>query len=458
MTRDTTRPERPQGGYLLRSDADQDINLRHLVGVLRQRAWVIVVLVVVAVLAAYLLAHRSPNLYEATSEVRITNPNANNVFQTGAAVAVDPTRLVDTETGVIQSWTLSDAVNQKLGASSDLIEKTNGLDKVTITNPPSTDLLQISVTSQSPQVAMDAANVFAGVYVASRTAQAVSVLDQRSTELRSKAVDLGKQIEALDTQIATAAPSAVPGLQAQRSALVTQQADFSNRASQFEVESSLRGGDVQVVDQASLPTAPISPKPVRDAALAGVLALLIGVALVFVLDRLDDRITDPDELESLTDGVPLFGSVPIYAPDKKHGANRLPHGPRTLVPLHSIDAEVYRTLRTNLRFSSLGKTKSVIMVTSPTTARGQVERHGQPGGLTRRERPACRRHLGRPAPARAGQHLRHRRDGQGLTSMLLGDAVVTDCLVPYELDSGHRIYVLPAGRCLRTRLSCSALG
>ena len=144
---------------------------------------------------------------------------------------------------------------------------------------------------------------------------------------------------------------------------------------------------------------------------------------------------------------PLFGSVPIYAPAKKRGAHRLPHGPGSLVPLNSIDAEVYRTIRTNLRFSSLAKDNgsSVIMVTSASGSEGKstvtanlavsLAESGQRVVIVSADlrRPVISSIFDVP------------ETDKGLTSVLLGESTVTECLVPYTLESGHRLYILPAG-------------
>src|SRR5262249_9198086 len=130
--------------------------------------------------------------------------------------------------------------------------------------------------------------------------------------------------------------------------------------------------NVQQVDSAQTPEGPSAPKPMRNAALAGVLALIVGVALALLLDRLDDRIKTPADVgEALGDDVAILGALPIYAPKKPRGATKLSEGPRTLVPSSSIDAEVYRTIRSNVRFSGFARTKNVIMVTSASSGEGK---------------------------------------------------------------------------------------
>jgi len=420
------------------SEQNRPLDLRHILGVLRNKAWIIVLIVAVASSAAYVMAKRTPNMYYAASQVKITNSNTGNVFFNQQAGA-DISRQVATETAILNSHDLRMTVEQRLGDRASLIAG------VGVSALPDTDVLQVSVTSTSPELARDAANTFADVYVENRKANAVQELVQNSEGLRAKAEELNQKIADIDAEIAANPGPATDSLRLQRITITSQRDNFNARATEFEVQAALLSGNVQIVDRAQLPNGPIAPKPRRDAQVAGVVGLLFGIGLVLLLDLLDDRITSPDELETVTNGLPLLGSIPIYRPRKKRGARKLPHGPRTLVPLQSMDAEVYRTVRTNLRFSNLGKAKSVILITSSSGSEGKstvtanlavaLAESGQrvvvvSGDL---RRPVLSSIFGVDETV------------SGLTSVLVGEATVTDCLVPITLESGHKLYVLPSG-------------
>ena len=93
---------------------------------------------------------------------------------------------------------------------------------------------------------------------------------------------------------------------------------------------------MQITSQAVPPASPTSPKPLRDAAFAALLGLLLGVAIALVRDALDRTVTDPDDLES-TLGFPLLGYVrsdilgtaPAYAErdDRRGRASRFLQDP-----------------------------------------------------------------------------------------------------------------------------------
>ena len=92
----------------------------------------------------------APKLYRSTSSVRISNPNSENLFQNQGQVQVDPKRQVETETHILQSNDLRKLVNERLG------DRTREVERVVVTNEANTDLLDIAVTSTSPEIARDA--------------------------------------------------------------------------------------------------------------------------------------------------------------------------------------------------------------------------------------------------------------------------------------------------------------
>jgi capsular polysaccharide biosynthesis protein len=92
--------------------------------------------------------------------------------------------------------------------------------------------------------------------------------------------------------------------------------EFSERVAETNTAGSSLTATVW--DRAALPQEPVSPKPLRDAALAFVLGAMLGIALAFVLEQLDDSWRSPEELEQVS-GVPTFGVIPEFKMSKPKG-------------------------------------------------------------------------------------------------------------------------------------------
>jgi capsular exopolysaccharide synthesis family protein len=426
------------------SEQDTELDLRHLVGVLWRRAWVVVLLVALGAAVGYVWTARQPDLYAATAQVQVRDPNA-ALLGLGAAQGNTATgdREINTQLEFIKSTEVRQAAEALLGTTSAPVRG------VSASNVSGTDLINIRVVSRSPEVAQRAANAYAEAYVASRKDQLTQVLEDQAADRRTRADELTQRIAAIDAEVAAAGPTISQAeedsLDAERQSALAQRADLQQAASDFEITASTKSAGVLVVEPASLPSRPFEPTPVRSAALGGVLGLLLGVGLVFLLERLDDRVTSPEQVEQLTGGVPVVGTIPVHGAQRRWGRRKLPHGTRALVALDSPIAEAYRTLQTSIRFSSLGKSKQTLLVTSSVSGEGKSTCTANLAAMLADSglrvvvisadlrKPMVASIFGVPETVK------------GLTSVLLGDATLAESLVPVPLANGKQVYVLPAG-------------
>jgi capsular polysaccharide biosynthesis protein len=84
---------------------------------------------------------------------------------------------------------------------------------------------------------------------------------------------------------------------------------FSEQVS--EVSPSANAVTATVWERAALPDEPVSPKPVRNGLLALAAGVMIGVALTFLIEYLDNSWRSPEEVEQVS-GLPTFGIIPEY--------------------------------------------------------------------------------------------------------------------------------------------------
>lgn len=78
---------------------------------------------------------------------------------------------------------------------------------------------------------------------------------------------------------------------------------------QQEVIEIMKMDNVQIIDEAPLPTIPISPNRPRNVALACLIGLVFGAMVAFLVEVLDQTVKSPEQVEALLD-VPVLASIP----------------------------------------------------------------------------------------------------------------------------------------------------
>jgi tyrosine-protein kinase Etk/Wzc len=143
---------------------------------------------------------------------------------------------------------------------------------------------------------------------------------------------------------------------------------LQTRLKEAQVAEAVEDPAVRVVETAILPIKPVSPRPMRNMALAGILGLMLGVGLAFMREYMDTRLHSSDQIEHLY-GLPTIARVPEMSLGNGAGGRR--NALVTLTKAHSVGAESFRNLRTNVRFVRAGEGATEMVVTSPAPQEGK---------------------------------------------------------------------------------------
>lgn len=203
---------------------------------------------------------------------------------------------------------------------------------------------------------------------------------------------------------------------------------------------------VEIVRSADEPDSPTSPKPVRNAVLAGLLGLMLGIGLAALRHAFDRRLREAADVEEHLDPpivghlrTAALGKTPFPSSDKKR---------RQLTG--DEDLEPFRILRMNLEFLDPDRSNRSVLVTSPLPEEGKST---IAIGLAWAEAMTGRRTLLVDCDLRRPTvHTRlELPSGPGLTEYLLGEAEPADILrtVPAGQRSGaevQQLVCIPAGR------------
>jgi succinoglycan biosynthesis transport protein ExoP len=259
------------------ASAQETVDLRALMRPLRRWKWVVVLIAVIASAGTYFLSSRLPKHYVSSTRVyvEVVDP----------AAAVESPQLSTTPTAqdmqdlasLFTAQAVTAAVDKKLAlpigsakAGSVSVTPLEG------TNSTPTSFLVVTATADSGSLAARLANTYVAEFLAARRSAQAAEATSYANATRQE----------LGTLLNT------PANAAQRQALITQE-------SQLKTLALNPSAGAEQTNPAVVPSSPSSPKPVRNAILAGLVGLLLGVGLAFGLELLDRRLLRISDVEKM---------------------------------------------------------------------------------------------------------------------------------------------------------------
>lgn len=226
--------------------------------------------------------------------------------------------------------------------------------EVLVSPKPESNSITIRVTDADPERASEVVQAFAQAFVEVINSDLRSEDTQQLERIQQRVAAATADLEAFDAQYGFLTRSdvelpktpAVDSLLAERSRLVNAQTQAQTELNQFELSVTRRepysslGPERPKVADAQLIEVPDSP--LFRAGLLGGIGLLLGVGLVLVIERVNQRIDTREELAELI-------SVPIVAEIGRIPA-RQRHRDGTKVSLDGVWSEHYRRVRSAIQF------------------------------------------------------------------------------------------------------------
>ena len=140
------------------------------------------------------------------------------------------------------------------------------------------------------------------------------------------------------------------------------------------VQAGLESLEIDVVDQAVVPVAPVV-QPQSTIVITWLsLGLIAGVLLAFVLESLDTGLRSINEIESVTE-LPSLAIIPRAKrspPDQLAAMSTVERNVNVLTQPKSQFTEAFRSLRTALMLSTVGHEPKLILFTSATPSEGKT--------------------------------------------------------------------------------------
>lgn len=422
-------------------------DLRRYLFVLRRRGPIVFAATAATVVVALLFSFRQEPVYQASVQLLLRSTPSENIVANQAAA--NSQRQLTNEVAVVESDVVRKAVEEAMNGQIDKDAVSAAV------AAEGSDLIELSVKGRTPADAANLANTYARTYVDWRRQQRVDDLLATGERIEAKIEGLRERLNEASAPL-NDLDSRLAGVQDQeeRTALIEQRAALADQLEpqlapledrlefyrgqldELQLTADLaESGGLQVLSEAFPPPEPASPRPERDGLVAVAVGLMLGMALAFTVEFLDDSIKDRADLERASGGLPVLAMIP-----KTRRRQR-----EILFPVdepNSNVAEAYRALRTALNFVSAERPVRVVQVTSARAGEGKT---------TMVANLAI-------SLAQAGQRvvavccdLRHPRlheffgvdNKVGLSSALIGDCSTDDLL--QEVGQNDKMYFLASG-------------
>jgi receptor protein-tyrosine kinase len=309
-------------------------SLLNALRVLRERWWVVVLSVLTCAGVALAVSLSSTKEYDATARLvfgqsglaSAVSPGTEGFFQFG----IDPERDAATNLSLGTSTEVSERARRILGTNTPADDLA---DQVTIETESGANIMKITARDPDPKVAAAIATAFADAFIQYRQDQIA-----RDAEItRGRLTDQLDKLERGDPK---------------RSSL-------EDALARVTLITASPTANAEVIDRPAPPSTPAVPRPKRDALVAGILGLALGLVVAFLVDLFDRRVKTTEEFERIYD-LRALSTVPRWAakPGEKGWEAAF---------------EQYRILRNNIPSLALPNHEvKVVMVTSPVLGDGKT--------------------------------------------------------------------------------------
>jgi non-specific protein-tyrosine kinase len=344
------------------------MELRQYFEVVRKWLWLMILTVVVAAASSYVSSRRVTPQYRTMTTLMV-----GRVVESPDVTSTDlwlGERLVSTYAQMAEREPVLRGVVEELRLDVDWRALAQ---KVSARAVPQSLFLEISVVDSDPLRAKALADAIGGQLVEMSPSDPDGIdkeerafAQQEVDDIKAKMAAAREQIDQLQDKLdVEVSARRIQELEGQ---IAVQQGKISGWQSTYaQLLLSLQGGGVNVlsmVEEARVPSAPISPNTRMNVLLASASALVLAMGGALLVEYLDDTIKSADDLTRAA-GLSTLGRIARINGKEYQEKLISVHEPRSPV------VEAYRTLRTNIRFSSIDAPARTLVVTSPGPTEGK---------------------------------------------------------------------------------------
>jgi len=338
---------------------DEALDLRQYYSLFLHWSWLILLVALMAGAVSFFFSNRMTPFYQSSTTVLLNAAPATKVTDYSSVMMSE--QLTSTYSQMMAKDPVLSQAAEQVGLANPLEDLKKW---ITVTPIRDTQLIEVAVETTNPELSARIANAIVTVFAAQIEEIQAQRFSLSKATLESQMADTEKQISTYSTQ---AERAFITEEKNRLDTKVTQYREiYSNLLLSYEQIRLSEAQSVSSIVQVELATpnfTPVKPKVMRNTLLAAMVGFLMAAGAIAASEALDDTIKTPEDI-SRKFKLPVLGVINHHAPETD--------SPITLTDPRSPTAEAFRTLRTNVSYTSVDRPLRTLMVTSAEPGEGKT--------------------------------------------------------------------------------------
>lgn len=330
-------------------------------------SWLILLGSIIAGGGAYLINKNTPPVYRASARFLIDHAPGSTGGNDYSKLLLEQ-RLAQTYVELMKTTPVLQETVERLDLPFGAGQLAG---RISINALQDTQIININVEDGDPVRAAQIANTLGEVFIAQnearenmRYAGPIAIWEKRIQEVGDEIELLDTQINAFGTAETAEAQAALSRLETQRNEARIHYTNAFNKLNDLQLAQLQESSNVVLIEPARPNNTAIRPRTMSNTLVAAAIGAIAALAIVLLIDYLDDTVKSPDQVVDDT-GLPTLGAIAWIKGGNLSDRLITQHKPRDPI------SEAYRVLRTNLSFSAVDGGLHSFLVTSSSPGEGK---------------------------------------------------------------------------------------
>jgi capsular exopolysaccharide synthesis family protein len=347
------------------------MEIKQYIEILRRWAWLVILGAIISGSVAYVISSNQAPVYRATARYLIDEAPGSGVGNEYAQILFAQ-RLAQTYVQVMKTTPVLRETAVRLDLPPDVAGRLGSM--ITVSAPPDTQILVVSVEDTDPERAALIANTIGQVFIDITRERETGRYAAPISNWETRLEEIGREITMLETEMAALGVPDTPEEQSDLSRLELRlneakirYTDAFNNLNRLQLELVRDSSNVIEIEAATPNRNPIRPRTTNNTLLALVAGAMAALGLVFLIEYLDDTVKSPDQILEDT-GLSMLGAIAYIETGNKTALTE-----RLITQLKPRDpiSEAYRVIRTNLSFAAVDGGLQTLLISSASPSEGK---------------------------------------------------------------------------------------